>query len=69
MDEERDVSEPGSELTLELRSCLRALIGNPLHPDIDSTDAERLIAMGLVTRWGKFFAVTQAGRKAAYQEQ
>lgn len=60
---------PGrTELTDELRACLRAIISNPLHPDIRAEHAERLIAMGLATRWGKFLAVTQAGRRAVFSD-
>jgi hypothetical protein len=68
--DEGSVPEPvDPRLTDELRTCLRAIVSNPLHPDISKEHVEALIAMGLVTRWGRFLAITQAGRRVAnYKE-
>jgi hypothetical protein len=61
--------QPPAQLTDELRCCLRAVMSNPLHPDLSAEHVDRLIALGLVTRLGQFLAITQAGRRAAYSKE
>jgi hypothetical protein len=58
-----------AQLTDELRLSLRAVMSNPLHPGLSAENVDRLIALGLVTRWGQFLAITQAGRRAAYNKE
>jgi hypothetical protein len=54
------------ELTDDLLASLRAVMSNPLHPGISAAHAEKLISMGLATRWGNVLAITQAGRRVAF---
>jgi hypothetical protein len=67
MDQQRSPAHGSTELTDELRACLRELVSNSEH-SIPPEHAERLIAMGLATRWAGRLAITLAGRRAAYAD-
>jgi hypothetical protein len=54
------------ELTDALRAALRELINNAANPNVSTEDANRLIELGLATRWADVVAVTRAGRLAAF---
>jgi hypothetical protein len=69
MDEHSAPEHEDPRLTDELRRCLGAIRSNPLHPGISAEHVQILIAMGLVTRWGRFLAITQAGRRVANHKE
>jgi hypothetical protein len=54
------------KITNALRAALLELINNPSKPAISAEDAERLIELGLASRWANTLAVTRAGRLAAF---
>jgi hypothetical protein len=42
------------------------LINNPSQPAVSAEHADRLIELGLATRWANVVAITRAGRLAAF---
>jgi hypothetical protein len=56
------------DITDALRAALRELINNPTHPSVSAEHADRLVELGLATRWADVVAITRAGRLAAFAD-
>jgi hypothetical protein len=58
-----------TELTEQLRSSLCALLRDPLDLRVPADHIQKLIELGLATRWAGRIAITLAGRLAAFPKE